>query len=65
MTQVLPKIVFYNLLPKSEEYGYPRGCAPLPIYYLLKDIRVNIPRLIVNYMIYENLLIPSWNLLLG
>ena len=41
--QVLAKIVFYNILPKSGEYSHSRGCAPLLIYCLLKGIRVHIP----------------------
>ena len=36
--QILAKIVFYNLLPKSGEYSHARGSAPLLIYCLLKDI---------------------------
>jgi len=62
ITQVLPKIVFYSLLPKSGDYCHTRRCAPLLIYCLLKGIRVNILRLIVNYMVSENLLIPSRNI---
>ena len=46
--QVLPKIVFYNLLSKSGEYSHARGSAPLLIYCLLKGIRVNIPKLIID-----------------
>jgi len=61
-TQVLTKIVFYNLLPKSREYSHARGSAPLLIYFLLKSIRVNIPKLIINYMASEHLLIPNWHL---
>ena len=30
--QVLPKIIFYNLLPKSGEYSHARGTVPLIIY---------------------------------
>ena len=45
--QVLAKIVFFNLLPKLGEYSHAQGSAPLLIYYLLKGIRVNIPKLIV------------------
>jgi len=41
--QVLAKIVFYNLLPKSGEYSHARGSAPLVIYCLLKGIIINIP----------------------
>ena len=46
IAQVLAKIVFYNLLPKSGEYSHAQGSAPLLIYCLLKGIRVNIPKLI-------------------
>ena len=62
ITQVLAKIVFNNLLPKSGAYSHARGCAPLLIYYLLKGIRVNILHLIVDFMLFEHLLIPSRNL---
>jgi len=48
--QALAKIVFNNLLPKSEDYSQARSSTPLLIYCLLKDIRVNIPKLIINYM---------------
>ena len=41
------------------------GCAPLLIYYLLKGIRVNILKLIINFMLSANLLIPSTNLPFG
>jgi len=49
--QVLAKIVFYNLLPKLGEYSHARGSTPLLFYYLLKGIRVNIPKLIINFML--------------
>jgi len=60
--QVLAKIVFYNLLLKSGEYSHNRGSAPLLVYCLLKDIRVNIFKLIVNFMLSEHLLIPNRHL---
>ena len=60
--QVLTKIVFYNLLSKSEKYSHARGFTPLLIYCLLKDIKINIPKLIVDYMASEHLLIPNWHL---
>ena len=59
--QVLTKIIFYNFLPKSGEYSHVRGCAPLLIYCLLRGIRVNIPKLIINFMLSEHLMIPSKN----
>jgi len=61
-TQVLAKIVFYNLLQKSGEYSHARGSAPLLIYCLLKGIRVNISKLIVDYMAFKHLLIPNRHL---
>ena len=63
--QILTKIVLYNLLPKSGEYSYARSSTPLLIYYLLKDIRVNIPKLIIDYMASEYLLIPKRHLPFG
>ena len=63
--QVLTKIMFYNLLPKSREYSHTQGSAFLLIYYLLKGIRVNIPRLIVDFMLSEHSLILSRNLPYG
>jgi len=63
--QVLTKIIFYNLLPKSGEYSHTRGSAPLLIYYLLKGIRVIIPKLIINFMLSKHLLIPNWHLPFG
>jgi len=38
------------------------GCASLLIYYFLKGIRINIPRLIIDFMLFEHLLILSTNL---
>jgi len=58
-TQVLAKIVFYNLLPKSGEYSHARGSAPLLIYCLLKDIIVNIPKLIIDHMASDHLVISN------
>ena len=63
--QVLAKIVFYNLLPKSGGYSHVRGSAPLLIYCLLKGIRVNILKLIIDYVASDHLLIPSWHLTFG
>ena len=48
--QILVKFVFYNLLPKSGEHSHTRGSAPFVIYCLLKGIRINILKLIINYM---------------
>ena len=61
--QVLTKIIFHNLLPKLGEYSYAR--APLLIYCLLKGIRVNIPHLIIDFMLSDHLLIPTRNLSYG
>jgi len=63
--QVLAKIVFYDFLPKSGEYSHARGSAPLVIYCLLKGIRINIPKLIINYMTSDHLLVPNWRLPFG
>ena len=38
------------------------GCTPLLIYYLLRSIRVNIPKLINEYMLLKHLIISSRNL---
>ena len=64
-TQVFTKIVFYNLLPELGEYSHARRSAPLLIYCLLKGIKVNIPKLIVNFMLYDHLLIPNRHLPFG
>ena len=61
--QVLTKIVFYNLLPKSGEYSHTWGSAPLLIYCRLKGIRINIPKPIINFMLSDHLLIRNWHLL--
>jgi len=63
--RVLAKIIFYNLLPKSGEYSHARGSVPLIIYCLLRDIRINIPKLIISYMISDHLLILNWYLPFG
>jgi len=57
--------VFYNLLSKSREYSHVRGSASLLIYYLLKSIRVNILKLIIDSIASEYLLIPNWHLPFG
>ena len=59
--QVLAKIVFYNLLLKSGKYSHARGFAPLLIYYLLKGIRVNISKHLIDFMLLEHFMIPSRN----
>jgi len=61
-SQVLTKIIFYNLLLKSGKYSYVRGYTPLLIYCLLRDIRVNILKLIIDFILLKHLLIPSRNL---
>ena len=63
--QIFAKIVFYNLLPKSGEYSHARGSAPLVIYCLLKGIRINVPKLIIDYMTSDHLLVPNWHLPFG
>ena len=63
--KILTKIIFYNFLPKSVKYSHTRGCAPLLIYCLPRGIRVNIPKLIINFMLSEHLMIPSRNLPYG
>jgi len=63
--QVLAKIVFYNLLWKLGEYSHARGSAPLVIYCLLKGIRINKPKLIINYMTFDHLFVPNWHLPFG
>ena len=63
--QVLTKIVFYNLLSKSGEYSHAQDSAPLLIYCLLKGIKINIPKLVIDYIASEHLLIPNWYLSFG
>ena len=64
IVQVLIKIVFFNLLLKLGEYNHARDSAPL-IYCLLKGIRVNIPKLLIDFMLSEHLMISSRNLPYG
>ena len=63
--QVFTKIVFYNLLPKSRGYSHARRSAPLLIYCLMKGIRFNISKPIIDFMLSEHLLIPNRNLSFG
>ena len=63
--QVLAKTIFYNFLPKSGEYSHARGSTPLMIYCLLKGIRINIPKLIIDFMTSDHLLIPTRHLPYG
>ena len=51
--QVLTKIILYILLSKSGEYNHADGCAPLLIYYIMRGIRVNIPKLIIDFILSE------------
>jgi len=64
-SQVLAKIVYHNLLSKSGEYSHTRGCSPLLIYCLLRGNKVNISKLIIDFLIFDHLLIPSRNLPYG
>jgi len=63
--QVLTKIVFCKLLSKSGEYSHDRGCAPFLIYRILQGIRVQIPKLIIDFMLSKHLLILDRNLHYG
>ena len=65
ITQVLAKIVFFNLIPKLGKYSHARSYAPLLIYSVLKGIRVNIPKLLIDFMLSEYLMIPSRNFSYG
>jgi len=49
-SQVLAKIIFYDIVPKSGEFSHARGPVPLIIYCLLKGIKVNFPRVIASHM---------------
>jgi len=49
-SQVLAKIVFHNIVPKSGEFSHARGPVPLIIYCLLKGIKINFPRVIASHM---------------
>ena len=49
-SQVLAKIIFFNIVPKSGEYSHDRGPVPLIIYCLLRGIKIDIPRLIASHM---------------
>ena len=49
-SQILAKIIFFNIVPKSGEYSHARGPVPLIIYCLLRGIRINFPRLIASHM---------------
>ena len=65
ISQVLAMIIFYDILSKSGEYSHARDCAPLLIYCLLKGIRVNIPKIHIDFMTSKNLLILSGNIPYG
>jgi hypothetical protein len=53
--QILAKIIFHNLVPKTGEFDRARGCVPILIYCFLQGIPVNIPRLILDQIIASNL----------
>ena len=66
------EVKYYTLPPKSlprlfsiifsQNQSHIQGCALLLVYCLLKGIRVNIPKLIIDFMLFGHLLIPSRNL---
>jgi len=60
--QVLLKIILFDLLPRSGKYSHARGNALLLNYCLLKGIRVNIPKLLMDFLFFDHLMIPSRNL---
>ena len=43
-----------NILPKSSEYDKARGCITLLIYYIMKGLSVNLPKLIFDHMTTDN-----------
>jgi len=65
IAQVLAKIIFYNLLPKSGEYSHARGSVPLFIYCLLRGIRINVPKFIISFMTSDNIMVPTRHLPFG
>jgi hypothetical protein len=52
--QILAKIIFHNLVPKSGEFNRARGCVPILIYCFIQGIPVNIPRLIIDQLCASN-----------
>ena len=46
----------------SSEFSHVRGCASLLIYCLEKEIQVNIPKLLLDCMLSDSLMIPNRNL---
>jgi len=63
--QVLAKFVFYNILPKSNEYSHARGPVPLIVYCLLKGIKINFARFIISHMTSDHVLVPTRHLPYG
>ena len=64
-SQVLAKIIFYNIIPKSGEYSNARGPVPLIIYCLLRGIKINFPRLIATHMGSDQIRMSGRNLPFG
>jgi len=64
-SQVLAKIVFNNLLPKSGEFSHARGPVPLIIYCLLRGIKIDVPRLIASHMASEQIRLSGRSLPYG
>jgi hypothetical protein len=63
--QILAKIIFHNLVPKTGEFDRARGCVPILIYCFLQGIPVNIPRLILAQISATNLATTSKGLPFG
>ena len=48
LAQIIAKIIFLNLVPKTGEFDHARGCVPILAYCIMKGIPVNIPILILD-----------------
>jgi len=64
-SQVLAKIIFYNIVPKSGEYSNARGPVPLIIYCLLRGIKIDFPRLLASHMASDQIRMSGRNLPYG
>lgn len=63
--KLLPRLFFYNLVPKSSEYDCARGCVLLIVYCFLAKFSINIPLFILDQICAANLVIPTKGLPFG
>ena len=55
LSQVIAKIIVYNIVPSPDECDHARGCTSLLIYYIPSFIPANLSKLIFDIIIGPNI----------